>query len=135
MNAVSVLRDMGLSVRLDEEGALVLGGLKSLPPEDRGAAVRLARENKTAIVEALQMASPVAHTEEQHAAALAHARRLLVPCPATGGKLHCWHCSRCDKARSCRAWRGRRADVEFFRQSEEPFSLFLVEQEACGVIQ
>ena len=87
MNAVSVLHGMGLSVRLDEEGALVLGGLKSLPPEDRGAAVALAREHKARIVEALQKASPVAHTEEQHAAALAYARRLLVSCPSTGGKL------------------------------------------------
>ena len=135
MNAVSVLHGMGLSVRLDEEGALVLGGLKGLPPEDRGAAVKLARENKSAIVEALQKASPAAHTEEQHAA-LAHARRLLVYCPSTGEKLHCWHCSRCDKTRTCTAWRGRRTDVEFFRRSEKPFSFSLLQSlEAPEVLQ
>ena len=36
--------------------------------------------------------------------------------------------SRCDKTRSCMAWRVRRADVEFFRQSEKPYSLYLVEE-------
>ena len=135
MNAVFILRDMGLSVRLDEEGALVLGGLKSLPSDARKYAVGLAREQKASIVEVLQSASPVAHLEEEHAAALAHARRMLVDCPSTGGKLHCWNCSRCPDAASCQAWRGHRSDVEFFRRSEEPLSLFLVEQEACGVIQ
>jgi hypothetical protein len=52
---------------------------------------------------------------------------MLVDCPATGGKLHCWNCSRCPATETCQAWRGHRADVEFFRQSEKPYSLHLVE--------
>jgi hypothetical protein len=66
---------------------------------------------------------------------IAHARRMLVDCPETKGKLHCWHCSRCDRARRCTAWRIRRNDVEFFRQSEKPYSLFLVESGAVEVVQ
>jgi hypothetical protein len=74
--------------------------------------------------------------EEQHAAALAHARRLLVDCPVVGGKRHCWHCSRCPGAATCQAWHERRLDVEFFRQSEKPYSLHLVEAlEGPGVLQ
>lgn len=69
-------------------------------------------------------------------AQLAYARRMLVDCSTTGGKLHCWHCSRCSKAQVCTAWHSRRADVEFFRQSEEPYSLYLVEEPgAVGVLQ
>ena len=126
MNAIFTLQSMGVSVRLDEEEGLVLGGLKSIPPEVRGAAVKLAREYKAAIVEALQERSE-GPTQKQHTAALAHARRLLVDCPATGGKRHCWNCSRCQGTATCGAWRGHRSDVEFFRRSEEPFSLSLVE--------
>ena len=62
---------------------------------------------------------------------IAHAQRMLVDCPSTGGKLHCWHCSRCGDARRCMAWRSRRADVEFFRRSERPYSLYLVEEMAA----
>ncbi len=66
---------------------------------------------------------------------IAHARRMLVDCPATRGKRHCWHCSRCGDARKCSAWRARAAYVESFRQSEKPYSLFLVESGAVEVIQ
>ncbi len=67
---------------------------------------------------------------------LAHAHTLLVSCPSTGLKLHCWHCSRCGEARSCTAWRTHRPDVEFFKQSEKPYSLYLVEEtESAGVLQ
>lgn len=66
---------------------------------------------------------------------IAHARRMLVVCPSTGGKRHCGHCSRCGDARTCSAWHGRRYDVEFFRRSHEPFSLFLVESGAVEVVQ
>ena len=66
---------------------------------------------------------------------IAHARRMLVNCPFTGGKLHCWHCSRCDDAGTCRAWRIRRRDVELFRNCEAPYSLFLVESGATEVSQ
>jgi hypothetical protein len=65
---------------------------------------------------------------------LAYARSLLVNCPSTGGKLHCWHCSRCDRARKCAAWLPQRPNVIFFKRSEEPYSLFLVE-EVPGVLQ
>jgi hypothetical protein len=33
------------------------------------------------------------------------------------------------------AWRVRRSDVEFFRQSEKPYSLSLAEEDAPGVLQ
>lgn len=68
--------------------------------------------------------------EPPTAAQLGHARRMLVDCPSSGAKLHCWHCSRCGNARRCTAWRTRRADVAFFRKSGEPYSLFLVESGA-----
>lgn len=38
-------------------------------------------------------------------AQLAHARSLITFCPSTGGKLHCWHCTRCAKEMKCMAWR------------------------------
>jgi hypothetical protein len=126
MSAVSFLESMGLSLSLAEGGKVVVCGLKSLDREGRAYAVRLAQEHKSAIVEALQGPTP---------AQLAHARRMLVTCPATGGKVHCWHCSRCPEARTCLSWRVRRSDVESFRQSEEPFSLFLVKEDAPGVLQ
>ncbi len=66
---------------------------------------------------------------------LAHARTLLVDCPVSRGKRHCWHCSRCGDARKCSAWRARAAYVESFRQSEKPYSLFLVESGAVEVTQ
>lgn len=58
---------------------------------------------------------------------IAHARRMLVSCPVQRRRLHCWHCSRCDKAVSCAAWRTRRADVESFRHRESPYSLHLLD--------
>jgi hypothetical protein len=125
MSAVSILESIGLSLRLDGEGGLVLDGMKNLPPEDRAYALKVARGHKAAIVEALQNPSP---------AALAHARRMTIPCPASGDDRHIWHCSRCGAAGRCTAWRSRRSEVEFFRGSEEPFSLFLVEGE-LGLLQ
>jgi hypothetical protein len=65
---------------------------------------------------------------------LAHARRMLVDCPSTGGKRHCWYCSGCEKARTCAAWRTRRRDVEFYRHSGKPSSLALVEGHAPGPV-
>jgi hypothetical protein len=64
---------------------------------------------------------------------IAHARRMMLLCPALGERIHCWWCSRCFGAESggCKAWRSHRDEVEFFRQSEEPFSLSLAE----GVLQ
>jgi hypothetical protein len=68
--------------------------------------------------------------------ALAHAKRMLIYCPALGEKLHCWRCSRCYGAESggCKAWHSRRSDVEFFRRSGPPYSLFLAESPE-GVLQ
>jgi hypothetical protein len=68
-------------------------------------------------------------------AALAHAQRMLVRCPIQKRDLHCWHCSSCGEAQKCRAWHTRRHDVEFFKGSEKPYSLSLVEgseMEASG---
>jgi hypothetical protein len=115
MNALAILQGWGLSVRLNESKDIVLSGLKSLSSDEREIAIGFCREYKPEIVERV--------------AALAHARRMLVDCPATGGKRHCWHCSRCPDTSSCMAWRVRRSDVEFFRQSEKPYSLSLVEVE------
>lgn len=58
-------------------------------------------------------------------AVIEHAKRMLIYCPTAGGKLHCWYCSRCDKAPTCTAWRCRRQDVEFFMGSCEPYSLYV----------
>jgi hypothetical protein len=85
------------------------------------------REHKAAILEALQAPPP----DEPTPAQIDHARRMLVDCPSTGGKRHCWHCSRCDKTQTCAAWRSRRADVEFFREGRKPYSLYLVEAEVA----
>ena len=74
--------------------------------------------------------------DEPHPAALAHVRRMMVACPVHGRGLHCWHCSSCGDAQKCRAWHTRRHDVEFFKGSEKPYSLFLIEEmEAPGVVQ
>ena len=79
---------------------------------------------------------PVATHETPDPAALAHAQRMLISCPVQGRSLHCWYCSRCSEAGTCSAWRSRRADVEFFRKSEKPYSLNLLEEmEAEGVLQ
>lgn len=133
MNIVASLENMGLAVRIDDAGALAMIGLQSLSAEDRRVAVAMAKENKAAIMEEMRQRScrEDAPTPEQ----IAHARYMLVNCPVTRGKRHCWHCSRCDDARTCAAWNSRRSDVAFFRQSEEPYSLFLVEDDTVGVIQ
>ena len=73
-------------------------------------------------------------SEQPDPAALAHAKRMLVSCPVQGQSLHCWYCSRCSEAGKCPAWRGRRADVEFFRKSEKPYSLYLVEEMESGEV-
>lgn len=69
---------------------------------------------------------------------LTHARRMLVVCPdmPRGCTVHCWYCSRCQKARTCTAWRHLRSHVEFFRQSTIPYSALVTEAtEGRGVIQ
>ena len=78
-----------------------------------------------------------ARREPSHAspAAIAHARSLLVSCPGRKTPLHCWHCSRCSGADTCLSWRTRRADVEFFRRHEKPYSLYLVEEFPTEVFQ
>ncbi|MDL2317073.1 hypothetical protein LJC59_08385 [Desulfovibrio sp. OttesenSCG-928-A18] len=123
MNAVRQLENMGLSLILDQGNWFILGGLKSLPVESRRQAVAFAKEHKPAILEELRK-----RADEPTPTQLAHARRMLVDCPSTGGKLHCWHCSRCPEAARCSAWHGHRNDVTFFRQSEKPASLFLAEE-------
>lgn len=75
-----------------------------------------------------QITHDVPFPDDPTAAQLDHARHMLVDCPSIGGKLHCWHCAHCDKALTCTAWRIRRSDVERFRQSEKPYSLYLVEK-------
>ena len=67
--------------------------------------------------------SAVAPTPEQ----IAYARTLLVACPSTGGKRHCWHCSRCENAKTCTAWHRLAVKVEFFKGSYEPYSLYVAE--------
>lgn len=74
-------------------------------------------------------------TDEPSAAELDHARHQLVACPVQKRRLHCWYCSRCSEAVRCTAWRPRRQDVEFYRQSEKPSSLYLVESGKVGVLQ
>ena len=152
MNIVTQLENMGLSLSLDQDSSFILGGLKKLPPESRRQAVEVAREHKPAILEELKnraeafiarpadapAASKIGQSRSAHhsAAALAHARRMLVPCPAHGRELHCWYCSRCAETASCQSWRARRYDVEFFRQSEKPESVYLLEEaEAAEVLQ
>ena len=122
MNAVTSLESLGLSLSLSENGKLAVEGLKRLSHEEREYALSLAQTHKSAIVSALRK-----QLTQPDSAALEHARRMLVDCPSTKGKRHCWHCSRCAEARTCTAWRTRRADVERFRQSGKPYSLYLVE--------
>ncbi|MDR1241796.1 MAG: hypothetical protein LBM00_03270 [Deltaproteobacteria bacterium] len=133
MNAVSTLESMGLRVSLNKSGGLSLAGLQTLSVDDRQVALALARENKASILEELR--HPASTADDPTPEQIAHARRMLVDCPTAEGKLHCWHCSRCDRARRCTAWRIRRNDVEFFRQSEAPYSLFLVESDTSEVLQ
>lgn len=122
MNVITSLENMGLVVRIGDAGDLVLSGLQSLSAEDRRVAVDMAKGNKPAIMEELRWRSCMgdAPAPEQ----IAHAQRMLVDCPVNGGELHCWYCSRCSEARTCSAWRTRRADVDMFRQSGEPYSLY-----------
>jgi hypothetical protein len=135
MSALAELHNMGLSVRLAGVNGLTLDGLKDLMPGQRDQALTLARQHKDSILEELHKRS-LPPSNDPTPDQLAHARRMLVDCPDTGGKRHCWHCSRCPASSSCMAWRVRRSDVIFFRQSEKPFSLFLVESlEAPGVVQ
>ena len=125
MSALASLQRLGLSLSVSFDGKLILDGLKKLPREDRKQALSLAKGNKAAIIEALCKAPrcEAAPTPD----GLAHARRMLVVCPSAEGQLHCWYCSRCSMAAGCRAWRRHRADVAFFKRSEPPYSLFLVE--------
>lgn len=44
-------------------------------------------------------------SDEPTPAQLAHARSLIIFCPASGRKLHVWHCTRCAKEMRCMAWR------------------------------
>ena len=57
----------------------------------------------------------------------AHARYLLVNCPIVRKSRHCWHCSRCGRSTKCSMWWGRREEVELFRKSDEPYSLYVAE--------
>lgn len=124
MNAISTLEALGLGLGLSPDGNLIVDGLKHLDRERRASAVALAKEHKPAILAELRRraSAPAA------AAELAHARRMLVACPIQKRKLHCWRCAHCEKARLCAAWRSRRADVLFFRQSEKPHSFYLAEK-------
>ena len=103
-------------------------------------------EGKNAPVQAMETASKIDYQIENAPsfvneptlapAALAHARSLLVACPVQRRGLHCWYCSRCSEVARCTAWRSRRHDVEFFRNSEKPYSLYLVEEaEGAEVLQ
>ncbi|MDL2279237.1 hypothetical protein LJC15_01055 [Desulfovibrio sp. OttesenSCG-928-G11] len=130
MNVVASLENMGLSLSLTENGKLAVEGLKKLPADSRQQAVEIARAHKPAILEELKR-----REEAPSAAELDHARRMLVACPVQRRKLHCWYCSRCSEAARCVAWRARRQDVEFFRNSEKPSSLYLVESGEVGVVQ
>lgn len=107
----------------------------------RPASKKVAGRDKTLVGEGLSSTSSTSSTkmdggnlkpdvadDEPTAAEMAHARRMLVACPVLKRPLHCFCCSRCEKARSCAAWRSRRADVLFFRQSEEPHSFYLAEK-------
>lgn len=126
MNVVEELRGMGLAVRLSPDGGgVTLGGLKGLSPEQRRRALEVARGEKPRIIDALkgQGISP-------DPAALAHARRMTILCPALGERLHCWRCSSCSGAETgrCKAWHSHREEVEFFRRSDAPWSLLLAEE-------
>ena len=133
MSAVIRLESMGLSLELSASGKLAVEGLKRLSREEKEYALTLARENKASIIEELQRRMSPA-CEQPDPAALAHAKRMLVSCPVQGRSLHCWYCSRCSEAGKCPAWRGRRADVEFFKKSEKPYSLYLVEEMESGEV-
>ena len=133
MNVISSLENMGLSLSLRENDKLSVKRLARLNREEREYALCLARQHKDSIVGELHKRS-LSLSGEPTPEQIAHARRMLVDCPSSGGKLHCWNCSRCDAARTCTAWRSRRADVEFFRKSGEPYSLSLV-KEVLEVLQ
>ena len=130
MNPVDELQEMGLGLRLSSGGDLTLDGLKKLSPEQRRRALEVAREEKPRIVDALKM-----RAIPPDPAALAHARRFLVNCPALGERLHCWWCSRCYGVESggCKAWHTHRDEVEFFKRSDAPYSLLLAEE--AGPVQ
>ena len=89
---------------LDNTGSVRHGGLENYP--DTGVIVGGHRS-----------------TPEQ----VSYARGLLVSCPMLQKRRHSWYCSRCDKTTSCSAWWTLRFEVNFFRASSEPFSLFVVE--------
>jgi hypothetical protein len=126
MNPIAELERMGLALRVSPDGNLTMEGLKALSPDQRERALGLVREEKDRIIDALLGPDP---------AALAHARRMLLHCPALRVKVHCWWCSRCSGGESgqCKAWHSHRAEVEFFRRSDAPYSLLVAEVE--GLVQ
>lgn len=141
MNIVTSLESMGLVVRIDDAGALALTGLQTLSADERRVAVELVKENRAAIMEELRRRSRllanVNIADTPTPAQLDHARSLLVDCPSTGGKLHCWHCTRCAKEMKCMAWRHiPAAEMRFQRSAAgKTYSLYLVEAGAVEVLQ
>ena len=128
MNVTTSLENMGLLLGLSSDGNLILDGLNQLTDEQRGYALSLAKEHKAAILSDLRVR--LLEGDAHNDPAVKHARRMMVECPATPGmKWHCWYCSRCKDAPSCTAWRHLRAYVEFYRHSEQPFSLILEEMQ------
>ena len=98
-------------------------------PTDEAVVGQKTAQNSPSEEEVLSLEKYDTPTPEQ----ITHANCMLVMCPVQGRNLHCWHCSRCGDTQTCKVWQTRRADVEFFRKSGPPFSLYLVE--TPGVIQ
>ena len=131
MNALSSLEEIGLTVNNTVDGNIWLVGLESLPVGKGQFAIALAMENKCSLLEELkqrdlvrQQVIPQKPTQEQ----VAHAHSLLVLCPVKKQSIHCWHCSRCSVSHECLAKRSLSREVDFFIQSEKPYSLYLIEQ-------
>lgn len=124
------MHNAGIPVRVWIEA-----GLAEKTRQDAPQALEPARREAEAESAREEVPGKECEAERPSPAAIAYARSLLVTCPAQRRKLHCWHCSRCSGAESCAAWRGLRRDVDFFRSSGQPYSLYLVEEFSAEVFQ
>jgi hypothetical protein len=129
MKAVEELNSLGVTARLSGVDSLTLDGLKDLMPEQRAEALTLAKKHKAAILDELR--GETVHQYEPTALELDYARSLLVDCPKTGARQHCWWCSRCCQTKRCAAWFPCRPHVKFYETlSGPPASYYLVLEEA-----
>jgi hypothetical protein len=59
---------------------------------------------------------------------LKYAHTLEVICPSEFTRRHCWYCAYCEVSKKCPAWRMLTLEVEFYKRSGPPLSLYALEE-------